>query len=159
MIRSTTTADTTELLALAEASGLFESEQVGELREILSDYFDNEHNRDRFWLTDDDNGVVGMAYCELERMTEGTWNLQLIAIHPDRQGQGRGMVLLREVEQVVAQRSGWVLLVETSGMPDFDRVRSFYDHCGYEAEARIRDFYKAGDDKIVYRKALVASTP
>jgi ribosomal protein S18 acetylase RimI-like enzyme len=82
--------------------------------------------------------------------------LQASAIHPDRQGQGRGKQLLREVEQVVTQRSGRVLLVETSGMPDFDRVRSFYDHCGYEAEARIRDFYKAGDDKIVYRKALTA---
>jgi hypothetical protein len=41
-------------------------------------------------------------------------------------------------------------------MPDFDRARSFYDHCGYEAEAHIRDFYKAGDAKIVYRKALMA---
>jgi ribosomal protein S18 acetylase RimI-like enzyme len=156
MIRSTTTADTTALLTLAEASGLFESEQVGELSEMLSDYFDSENHDDRFWLTDDDNSVVGVAYCELERMTEGTWNLQLIAIHPDRQGQGRGKQLLREVEQAVTQRSGRVLLVETSGMPDFDRVRSFYDHCGYAAEARIRGFYKAGDDKIVYRKALTA---
>jgi GNAT superfamily N-acetyltransferase len=154
MIRSTTPADTTALLTLAEASGLFESAQIGELSAMLSDYFDSENHDDRFWLTDDDKGIVGVAYAELERMTEGTWNLQLIAIHPDRQGQGRGKQLLREVEQVVIQRSGRVLLVETSGMPDFDRVRSFYDHCGYEAEARIRDFYKAGDDKIVYRKAL-----
>ncbi len=75
MIRSTTTADTTALLTLAEASGLFESEQVGELSEMLSDYFGSENHDDRFWLTDDDNSVVGVAYCELERMTEGTWNL------------------------------------------------------------------------------------
>jgi hypothetical protein len=33
-----------------------------------------------FWLTDDDHGPVGMAYCEPERMTVGTWNLQLIMI-------------------------------------------------------------------------------
>jgi ribosomal protein S18 acetylase RimI-like enzyme len=156
MIRSTTSADTTALLALAEASGLFESAQIGELSAMLSDYFDSEHKPDRFWLTDDDNGIVGVAYGELERMTEGTWNLQLIAIHPDRQGQGRGKTLLCEVEQTIAKNGGRILLVETSGMPDFDRVRSFYDHCGYEAEARIRDFYKAGDDKIVYRKVLTA---
>jgi ribosomal protein S18 acetylase RimI-like enzyme len=78
----------------------------------------------------------------------------LVAIAPDRQGQGRGRKLLHEVEQTVANKGGRMLLVETSGMPEFDRVRSFYDHCGYEAEARIRDFYKVGDDKIVYRKAL-----
>jgi GNAT superfamily N-acetyltransferase len=152
MIRSTTPTDMTALLALAEASGLFESEQFGELGDMLSDYFDNPG--DRFWLTDEDNDVLGVAYCELERMTEGTWNLLLIAIAPDRQGQGRGRKLLHEVEQTVTNKGGRILLVETSGMPEFDRVRSFYDHCGYEAEARIRDFYKIGDDKIVYRKAL-----
>jgi hypothetical protein len=43
-----------------------------------------------FWLMDDDDGPVGMAYCEPERMTAGTWNLQLIMIQGDRQGQGRG---------------------------------------------------------------------
>jgi ribosomal protein S18 acetylase RimI-like enzyme len=156
MIRSIIPADTAALLTLAEASGLFEPEQVGELSEMLADYFDNDDNSDRFWLTDDNSGVLGVAYCELERMTEGTWNLQLLAIAPDRQGQGRGKQLLHEVEEAVTERSGRVLLVETSGMPEFDRVRSFYDRCGYEAEARIRDFYKAGDDKIVYRKALGA---
>ncbi len=109
----------------------------------------------RSLITDDDNGVLGVAYCELERMMQGTWNLQLIAIAPDRQSQGRGKQLLHEVEQAVTERSGRVLLVETSGMPEFDRVRSFYDRCGYESEARIRDFYKAGDDKIVYRKTLM----
>ncbi|MEG5000657.1 hypothetical protein [Microcoleus sp. B4-D4] len=51
-------------------------------------------------------------------------------------------------------RGGRVLLVETSGLPEFDRVRSFYRKCGYDEKARIRDFCKAGDDKIVYRKAI-----
>lgn len=51
-------------------------------------------------------------------------------------------------------RGGRVLLVETSGLASFERTRVFYRKCGYEEEARICDFYKADDDKIVYRKAL-----
>jgi ribosomal protein S18 acetylase RimI-like enzyme len=47
-------------------------------------------------------------------------------------------------------------LVETSGLPKYDRARAFYTKCGYEEEARIRDFYTTGDDKIVFRKALNA---
>jgi GNAT superfamily N-acetyltransferase len=66
-----------------------------------------------FWLTDDDDGPVGMAYCEPERMTAGTWNLQLIMIQGDRQGQGRGTQLLRAVEQAVMTRQGRMLIVET----------------------------------------------
>ncbi len=90
------------------------------------------------------------------RMTDGTWNLYLIAVRPDRQGQGRGGALLRHVEQALAVRGARILLVETSGLPALERTRAFYRKCGYDQEARIRDFYKAGDDKIVFRKALAA---
>jgi GNAT superfamily N-acetyltransferase len=125
---------------------------------MLADYFASQDNRDRFWLTDDEehDGLLGIALCELERMTEGTWNLQLIAIRPDRQKQGRGAALLHRVEQRLAAGGGRILLVETSGLPEFDRTRAFYLKCGYGEEARIRDFYQAGDDKIVYRKVLNA---
>lgn len=154
MIRPTTPDDTTALITLADLIG-FQPHELEQLGEMLSDYL-SDHSDDRFWITDDDNGVVGVAYCELERMTDATWNLQLIAIRPDRQGQGRGTTLLRYVEQTLTARGGRVLLVETSGLPDFECTRAFYRKCGYDEEARIRDFYKAGDDKIVYRKALSA---
>ena len=154
MIRSTMPDDTAALIAIANATGLFGANQLEELGEMLSDYFGGSSDTNHFWITDDDNGAVGVAYCEMERMTDGTWNLQLIAIRPDRQGQGRGATLLGYVEQTLAARGGRVLLVETSGLPDFERTRRFYRKCGYDEEARIRDFYKAGDDKIVYRKAL-----
>lgn len=156
MIRPIAPDDTTALITLAKAIGLFEPNQLEELGEMLSDYFNSGSDSDHFWLTDDDNGLVGVAYCEMERMTDGTWNLQLIAIRPDRQRQGRGATLLHYVEQMLKMRGGRVLLVETSGLPDFERTRAFYRKCGYDEEARIRDFYKTGDDKIVYCKALSA---
>jgi ribosomal protein S18 acetylase RimI-like enzyme len=82
------------------------------------------------------------------------WNLQWIAIRPDRQGQGRGTILLHHVEQTLTACNARILLVETSA--SFERTRRFYRKCGYGEEARIRDFYSAGDDKSVYRKALAA---
>lgn len=157
MIRPTTSNDTIALIALADAVGLFQPDQLEELGAMLVDYFDGDSDGDRFWITDDDNGPVGVAYCESERMTDQTWNLQLIAIHPTRQGQGRGAALLRYVEQTLTARGGRVLLVETSGLPDFEGTRTFYAKCGYEEEARIRDFYSAGDDKVVFRKVLNAT--
>ena len=156
MIRLSTPDDTNALLALTDATGLFQPNQLDEVRQMLADYFGGDSDSDRFWIADDDNGLVGVAYCEPERMTDGTWNLQLIAIRPDRQGQGRGAILLRYVEQTLVERGGRMLLVETSGLPDFERTRAFYGKCGYEEEARIRDFYAAGDDKIVFRKVLNA---
>ncbi len=155
MIRPSTPDDTIALIAIADAFG-WKPNELEQLSEMLSDYFSGDSNSDHFWITDDDNGPVGVAYCEPERMTNRTWNLQLIAIRPDRQGQGRGATLLRYVEQTLTARGGRMLLVETSGLPDFERTRAFYRKCGYEEEARIRDFYAAGDDKVVFRKVLNA---
>jgi GNAT superfamily N-acetyltransferase len=155
MIRPTTPDDTTALIAIADAIG-FQPNELEELSEMLVDYFSGDSDSAHFWITDDDNGPVGVAYCEPERMTNRTWNLQLIAIRPDHQGQGRGATLLRYVEQTLTARGGRMLLVETSGLPGFERTRAFYAKCGYEKEARIRDFYAAGDDKVVFRKVLNA---
>lgn len=55
---------------------------------------------------------------------------------------------------MLAARGERVLLVETSGLASFERTRAFYRKCGYDEEARIREFYQAGEDKIVFRKSL-----
>ncbi len=154
MIRPTTPEDTPALLDLAVVAGLFERDQLDFLRGMLADYFADEPNDNRLWITDDAHGPVGVAYVEAERLTEGTWNLQMIAIQPDCQRQGRGAKLVRHVEQFLAARGARVLIVETSGLPNFESTREFYGKCGFNEEARIREFYKAGDDKIIFRKAL-----
>ncbi len=52
-----------------------------------------------------------------------------------------------------------VLIVETSGLPEFERTRKFYDKCNYERAAVIRDFYQDGEDKVVFWKKLSGSNP
>jgi ribosomal protein S18 acetylase RimI-like enzyme len=154
MIRLTTPDDTTALIALAAASGLFDPNQTDDLAQMLDKHFRDRNETQDIWLTDYDNEPVGIAYIAPERMTEGTWNLYLIAVHPDRQKQGRGKALLSHVEQMLMERGERILLVETAGTDDFEYVREFYRQNGYEEEARIREFYTAGIDKIVFRKAL-----
>ncbi|AKG19951.1 GNAT family N-acetyltransferase [Calothrix sp. 336/3] len=154
MIRAIAPDDTTALLALAEATGLFQPENIEELAQILAAHFDDASDSSGIWLTDDDNDLVAIAYFAPERMTEGTWNLYLIAIHPKYQRQGRGAALLAHIEKMLIEQGERILLVETSGLEGFDYVRDFYRKNGFEEEARIRDFYQAGDDKIVFRKVL-----
>ena len=150
MIRPAILADTTALMAIAKAIG-FASYELDALTKMLVDSLGGGH---ALWLTDDDDqsGPVGVAYCEPERMTDQTWNLQLIAMHPDHQRQGRGGKLLHHIEAMLKTRGGRLLLVET--LASLDQARAFYLKNGFEEEACIRDFYAAGDDKIVFRKIL-----
>jgi ribosomal protein S18 acetylase RimI-like enzyme len=154
MIRPVMPDDVTALKSVIDAVGLFPSEM---LDGMLTEYFAGGADNKQIWLTDDEAGPFAVAYYAPERMTDGTWNLYLIAVHPDRQNEGRGAALLQFVEDALAARGERVLLVETSGLSEFERTRAFYIKCGYDREARIRDFYKAGDDKIVFRKALTSA--
>ena len=154
MIRPATPNDKKALMAIANAIGLFSPQELEELGGMLAEYFDGNLGQDHFWSVYDDGEPVGVAYYAPEQYTYGTWNLYFIAVHPDRQGEGLGGQLLRYVEQMLAERGERLLLVETSGLPNFEGTRAFYLKNGYEEEARIREFYKAGDDKLIFRKAL-----
>ena len=139
------------LKAVIDATGLFPSEM---LDSMVAPYFTGEAPGE-FWLTALNNEEpVAVAYCAPERMTRGTWNLLLIAVHPQQQRQGVGAALMHYVESMLVARGERILLVETSGLPTFADTRAFYHSIGYIQEARIREYYEVGDDKIVFRKAL-----
>ncbi|NJK57133.1 MAG: GNAT family N-acetyltransferase [Pleurocapsa sp. SU_5_0] len=149
-IRVVTPNDLPDLKVVIEANDLFPSDM---LDEMISGYF-NQKSESEYWFTYEDSKPVAIAYCGLERMTEGTWNLYLIAVHPDYQGQGLGTSMLHYIEQMLTARGERVMLVETSSLGTFEGTREFYRKCGYDEEARIREFYQAGEDKIVFRKSL-----
>ncbi len=155
-IRPAVAQDRASIIDVARQSGLFGPAELFDIEATLDSYLSGE-SADEHWLIDDPGaGVAGIAYYAPERMTNGTWNLYLLAVHPGRQGQGRGAALVRRVEHDLGRRGARVLLIETSGVPDFAAQRSFYARIGYHQEARIRDFYDAGDDKIIFWKTLTA---
>ncbi|NEO32947.1 MAG: GNAT family N-acetyltransferase [Symploca sp. SIO3C6] len=156
MIRPATPNDKEALMAIAEAIGLFTPQELKELGTMLAEYFDGNLGSEHFWITYDDGKLEGVAYYAPEPYANGTWNLYFIAVHPNSQGEGIGTKLLRYVEQTLTVRGERLLLAETSGLPNFESTRAFYRKRGYDEEARIREFYRAGDDKIIFRKALAA---
>lgn len=150
-IRAISQSDLNDLKIVIETSGLFPAEL---LDEMVTDYFTNSETKD-IWLTKLDNHTpVAIAYCAPERLTEGTYNLYLIAVHTNFQAKGLGGEMMRHLESLLQSRGERILLVETSGLPEFELTRKFYDKCGYHREAVIRDFYRDGEDKIVFWKKL-----
>ncbi|HEV7255953.1 MAG TPA: GNAT family N-acetyltransferase [Mesorhizobium sp.] len=149
-VRPIRRADLPALKAVIASNGLFPPEMLDDMTASVF----GPHATDDHWLTLDDGEPVAVAYFAPERMTVGAWNLYLIAVRSDRKGQGLGTRLIAHVERLLAERGERILLVETSGLPEFELTRRFYDRRGYEREARIRDFYQAGEDKVVFWKSL-----
>ncbi|MBP1725203.1 MAG: Histone acetyltransferase, partial [Deltaproteobacteria bacterium] len=77
-----------------------------------------------------------------------------IVVDPASQGKGFGRRLLDFVEKDVVARRGRMLLIETSSQQTYDAAIRFYQRSGYEIAARIKNFYRVGDDKLVFSKEL-----
>jgi len=152
MIRPTVTNDVTEIKRVIEETALFPGAM---LDDMIAPFLSGNANGE-FWLTSHENKPTGVLYCAPERMTEGTFNLLLIAVDPAVQGSGIGSQLTAAIESILSERGARLLLVETSSLPEFEATRRFYRRRDFLEEARIRDFYQPGEDKVIFRK-LIAS--
>ena len=151
MIRATTSDDIDALLELATVLQ-FDTDELAVVREMLADYLHG--NSKALWLTAVDRQPVGAIYCVPELMTQGTWNVLMLIVAPSYRRQGYGSALMSQIELTLATQGARLIVVETSGLDEFEPARSFYTKCGYGEEARIRNFYTPGNDKIVFAKEL-----
>jgi ribosomal protein S18 acetylase RimI-like enzyme len=103
-----------------------------------------------------DGDLRGYACFGRAHLTERSWYLYWICIHPRAQGLGLGRMLQQRVEDLVLELGGDRLVLETSGRPDYERARRFYRGAGFVEVGRIPEFYRPGDDCLVFCKVLSA---
>src|SRR5205807_500218 len=156
MIRPTTPADTPALVAIAHGTGVFKPHEMVALQEVLDDYHELMHKEGHFSVTAEQHGQVrGFAYYAPASMTDRTWYLYWIAVRKDLHARGVGSELLTYVENDLrSRRNGRVLFIETSSLPHYGLTRRFYLKHGYDQEAVLRDYYRDGDDMVIFRKHL-----
>ena len=106
------------------------------------------------WVLADQAGVRGYVCLGPTPMTDGTFDLYWIAVDPTAQGCGYGQALIELAEHEARARGGRLLLIETASHDAYASTIRFYERAGYELVSTIRDFYKKGDDKLTFAKAL-----
>lgn len=101
-----------------------------------------------------EGAIVGYVCYGPTPMTDGTFDLYWIASDPKVRGQGVGSALISAMEGDLRRRKSRIVRVETSAMEAYGPTRGFYQSMQYTEEARLRDFYKAGEDLIILSKRL-----
>ena len=105
-------------------------------------------------VADRDGTLVGYVCYGPTPMTEGTYDLYWIASDPTVRGQGIGASLISGMEADLRRQKARIIRVETSATEAYGPTRGFYASMKYTEEARIRDFYKVGDDLIILTKRV-----
>jgi ribosomal protein S18 acetylase RimI-like enzyme len=144
--------DVPHMVRLAIDAGMFPAEASPFLEGAAQTWFDGGPGQ---WIVDElDGAVVGVAFYEPRPATDRVWALTMIVVDPKLQGGGRGAALLRHVERVLRADEQRLLVIETSGTPMYDRTRRFYAKLGYDAVARVPDYFTDGDDMVLFAKDL-----
>jgi GNAT superfamily N-acetyltransferase len=155
--------DAAAVRRLVEATGFFHPAEVDIAAELVIETLARPESADyRFLFADDREGLLaGYACFGPIPLTVGSWDLYWIAVDPSRQRTGLGRLLLAASEARARAEGAARFFVDTSGRPQYEPTRAFYERCGYTAAARLADFYAPGDAKVVYHRPLgpVADVP
>jgi ribosomal protein S18 acetylase RimI-like enzyme len=87
-------------------------------------------------------------------MTAATYDLYWVVTHAQARGHGVASTLVRKMEEELRLLRARSVRVETSLKESYGAARGLYERLGYPVVARFPDFYRTGDDLIVYYKRL-----
>jgi ribosomal protein S18 acetylase RimI-like enzyme len=134
------------------ATGAFNEEEVRIAVELVEQSLRDPEGDYQVHVLSAAGEVIGYTCFGRAPFTEAVFDLYWIAVHPLWQGTGAARVLMTATEEEIHRRGGLLVLVETASKESYSRTRRFYEALGYREIARIRDYYRIGDDKIIYGK-------
>lgn len=157
MIRELLKDDREELKRIIIDTKHFNEDEVSVAMELIDIFINDKDQKDyiiKVYVTDDAGSVAGYICYGRRPLTDMTYDLYWIAVDPNVHGKGIGKKLVGFMEEDIKTRGGNLVLIETSGKPQYGGERRFYEKCAYDVQTVIKDFYRTGDDLYVFRKYL-----
>jgi D-alanine-D-alanine ligase len=149
-------SDREAVRALVAATGFFSREEEDIAVELVDDALLRGRASEYGFVFADAPGGTLQGYACYGPITAGSadFDLYWIAVAPAAQRGGSGRALLGEAERLAREAGATVMFIDTAGRPQYAPTRAFYERMGYRVHRVVKDFYAAGDDMVVYRKAL-----
>jgi GNAT superfamily N-acetyltransferase len=160
-IRSLLPRDRAQLIDILSQGAGFRSEEVACAIELLDAALapaDGDNYEARVVVDDVPDApserVIGYACFGATPMTEAAYDLYWLVVADGVRGRGIGGALFGAVEEELKQRQARIVRVETSSLEGQGGARRFYEKVGFRLSGAIADFYRQGDDLLVFAKAL-----
>lgn len=155
IIRGLRPSDRPRLIAALESDATFSETEVDVALELVDNALENGERDYTVRVADlEDFAVAGYICYGHTPMTDSTWDLYWLVTHARARGHGVAAALITAMEVELRAAGATAVRVETSQQESHGPARRLYDRLGYPITARLTDFYRAGDDLIIYFKKL-----
>ena len=147
--------DVSAIERIVRSSGFFTEVEIDVALELACEKLaEGDASSYEFLFAEVEDTVCGYTCFGLIPLTSGSYDLYWIAVDNTFRARGIGKKLLAESEKVILDLGGRRIYAETSSRESYRPTHDFYESFGYYKEAILKDFYSAGDSKIIYSKAL-----
>jgi len=148
-------ADVAHIETLVERTGFFTPAEIRMSGELVEARLAEGSASGYEFVVGEVNGAIAgySCYGAIEG-TESAYDLYWIAVDPTVQGGGIGRQVLAKTEAAIRAGGGSRYYAETSSTDKYESTRQFYLRNGFREVARIADFYRPGDGKVIYEKLV-----
>jgi ribosomal protein S18 acetylase RimI-like enzyme len=149
--------DVAAVRGLVAATGFFSAEEQDIAAELVQERLDRgAASGYEFILAESGSRLDGYACYGRIAGTLGSFDLYWIAVHPELQGRGLGLEIVRRAELAMMRQGARAIYIETSGRDQYRPTRGFYLRAGYREAAVLPEFYGPGDSKVIFSKHIPA---
>ncbi|NDY42389.1 GNAT family N-acetyltransferase [Dissulfurirhabdus thermomarina] len=154
-LREAVKGDQEAVMDILYEAGVFRPEECLVGREVFEDAISRGAASGYHSLVAEDGiGVCGWICHGPTPCTVGTHDVYWLVTARRARRRGVASALLAEAERRIAGQGGRLVVVETSSSPPYAPARAFYLAHGFREEALVRDFYLAGDHRVILTKRL-----
>lgn len=140
---------------ILHSGGFFYDFEIAVAIELVEETLESDGESDyHFLFAELDGTTIGYTCFGHIACTKHSWDLYWIGAHNDSRGSGLGKKLMNETENIIRTLGGKAIYIETSSREKYLPTQKFYDSCGCELIASIKDFYDEGDDKMIYKRIV-----
>ncbi len=143
--------------SICRSTGFFRNDEISVAAELVDEALQKGQHESGYhfiFAIDPKGDACGFVCFGPTPCTLGTYDLYWIVVDNHYRGKGIGMKLLHQTEVMLKELNARKLYIETSSTEKYLPTRSFYIKGGYTEEARLKDFYLTGDDKVIFSKYL-----
>jgi ribosomal protein S18 acetylase RimI-like enzyme len=153
-IRNASAHDRQELVRITRQQKNFNAQEIDVAIEVIDDGLDPDKKDYTILVSDGQGGLAGYIIFGPIPFTDNRYDLYWVATDLTCGRKGIGSRLLQVMEEKIHSTGKAHIYVDTSSTEGYIPARSFYEKHGYAKACVLADFYRDGDDKVIYLKEI-----